>query len=63
MSHAYRLRQQVLFHKLALPSHRQRIRLASNEELVPTTGGSAFLIAASAVVGLGVWAAALSVIF
>ncbi|MGF7146622.1 hypothetical protein FHS96_000231 [Sphingomonas zeicaulis] len=62
MANTYRLREQALFHRHAPRPHKQRIRLSSHEA-DPPVGGGAFLIAASAVAGLGVWAALLSVIF
>lgn len=63
MSNTYRLREPALFHRPAPRPHKQRIRLSSREEIDPPAGGGAFLIAASAVAGLGVWAALLTVIF
>ena len=62
MANTYRLREQALFHRPAPRPHKQRIRLSSHDDVDPPAGGGAFLIAASAVVGLGIWAALLTVI-
>ncbi|AHE52737.1 hypothetical protein [Sphingomonas sanxanigenens] len=62
MANTYRLREQALFPKPAQRSHKPRIRLLSRDDVDPPAGGGAFLIAASAVAGFGVWAALLSVI-
>lgn len=61
MSHTYRRPPLKLIAGWAPRRHFDRIRLARKTEAdAPAGGGAAFLIAAAAVVGLGIWALALA---